>query len=62
MSKNICYARFVFILNKTQRKTCFACEGEAVSIQNFHINCTVWRNSLWKFCTYCWSLEHWWVS
>jgi len=59
MSTNVCYGHFLFILNKTQRKRYFACGGEEVSIQNFHINCTVCRNSIRKFCACCWSLEHW---
>jgi len=47
MSTNACYACFVFFLNKAYRKTCFGCGGETVSIQTFHIYCTVWRNSIW---------------
>jgi len=30
-------------------KTCFVCGCEAVSIHNWHIDCTIWWNSIWKF-------------
>jgi len=42
--------------NKAHNKTCFSCGRETVSIHTVQIYCRVWRNSIWKFCTYYWSL------
>jgi hypothetical protein len=52
------YARFDLFLNMTQKETCSARGLEAVSIQTFHMCCTVWLNSIGKFSMYCWSLLH----
>ena len=38
MNTNAFYGHFVFIWNKAQRKTCFACGREAVCIQTCHID------------------------
>jgi len=43
MNTNSWYGHFVFFLNKTQLKTCFACGLEGFSIRNFHIYFTVCR-------------------
>jgi len=45
MNTNACYGRLLFCLNKTQRKTCFACGSEAVSVRNCY---TIWWHWIWK--------------
>jgi len=58
MSTNARYGSFFVFCNKAQRKTCFACGRETVSIHIFHIYGIIWWNSIWKFCTYCCWLEN----